>query len=139
LIQVLSFHSLFLFLSKTCIIQTQYKVFTKYTAPDKPPDYWTAQRRGRLSEEAPGSLPRLLTPPPVMLSHPMILFSFVLTPVYAPVPVIKIYSRSFGPLDAKEQEFISNVIDYLHKGGKIRSRTVLSFIYRWIKRMLSKN
>jgi hypothetical protein len=48
-------------------------------------------------------------------------------------------SRSFGPLDAKEQEFISNVIDYLHEGGEIRSRTVLSFIYRWIKRILSKN
>jgi hypothetical protein len=52
---------------------------------------------------------------------------------------IKIYSRSFGQLDAKEQEFISNVIDYLHEGGKIKSRTVLSFLYRWIKRMLSKN
>jgi hypothetical protein len=38
---------------------------------------------------------------------------------------IKIYTRSFGVIDAKDQEFISNVIDYLHEGGKIRTRSVL--------------
>jgi ubiquitin C-terminal hydrolase len=51
---------------------------------------------------------------------------------------MKIYKTSFGQMDAKDEEFLTNIIEHLHDKGKIRAQSLLSKIYRFLKSFLVK-
>jgi hypothetical protein len=49
---------------------------------------------------------------------------------------MKIYNSSFGQIDAKDQEYVTNIIEHLHGKGKIKAQSLLSKIFRFLKFML---
>jgi hypothetical protein len=49
---------------------------------------------------------------------------------------MKIYKSSFGQIDAKDQEAVTNIIEYLHGKGKIKAQSLLSKFFRFLKSFL---
>jgi major membrane immunogen (membrane-anchored lipoprotein) len=51
---------------------------------------------------------------------------------------MKIYNSCFGQINVQDQEAVTNIIEYLHDKGKIKSQSLLSKLYRFLKSFLVK-
>jgi hypothetical protein len=51
---------------------------------------------------------------------------------------MKIYNSTFGQINVQDQEAVTNIIEYLHDKGKIKSQSLLSKLYRFLKSFLVK-
>lgn len=51
---------------------------------------------------------------------------------------MKIYKFCFGDIDAKDEEMLTNIIEYLHKNKHIKTRSILSKVYRFLRSLLKK-
>lgn len=51
---------------------------------------------------------------------------------------MKIHKYCFGVMEPKDAEIITNIIEYLHKNDKIKARSILNKIYRFLKSLVVK-